>query len=240
MGEGFDKVISLQKPYIVITNENGRVIGNGANQGWFSKAPWRNVSGQGCGIISSLDLCFYLSGKRNIHLEDYQLAVDEFIDTIVFTKFNMHEFLRGKLVIGITPWQICHYLNRKLKGQYKVRYNGRHGHEDMLNKIEAQLKAGIPVIWSLYRMGKRINLYTYKPVLKEYSVATTTNSHYVNIIGIKYEEEGNHRTMLKISSWGKIYYVDYEEYLDYVGTSLLSQVASNIFLVETRKGLSIN
>lgn len=221
----------LKRPYINITNENGRIIGNGANQGWFSNSPWFNVSGQGCGIISALDTLFYINGNRIITKADYQQAILDFAKNIVFTKLFMHEFF-GKFAIGLTPLQITIFLNKKLGTGYKVTYNGRYGHEDMLTKMEDQLQADLPVIWSLYRPRKRITLYTYKSVPGEYIPATTTNSHYVNAIAVIHDAAPNHHTMIKLSSWGKIYFIDYDEYLAYTGNSIISAVTSNIFLIK--------
>lgn len=223
---------NLQRPYISVTNERGIKIGTGGNQGWFSKEPWSNVSGQGCGIISSLDVYFYLSGVKAISKQSYEEAVEDFIRNTLFAKLFMHEFFHGRVVVGITPWQICSYLNRILRGKYKVSYNGRFGHEKMLEKMEWMIDRDIPVIWSLYRMGKKIMLYTYKSVTQEYVPAITTNSHYVNAIGVIHETGGKHSRMVKISSWGKIYYIDYDEYLEYVGSSIISSVCSNIFVIK--------
>ena len=129
----------LKRPYINITNENGRIIGNGANQGWFSNSPWFNVSGQGCGIISALDTLFYIKGDRIITKADYQQAILDFAKSIVFTKLFMHEFF-GKFAIGLTPLQITKFLNKKLGNGYKVTYNGRyacHHNQQSLRKCDS-------------------------------------------------------------------------------------------------------
>jgi len=226
------KSTNLKRPYINIINEKGAIIGNGSNQGWFSSSPWFNVSGQGCGIISSLDACYYIEGNRIISKAQYEFGINDFAKIIVFTKLFMHEFFFKKFAIGITPNQICRFMNKRLKGQYKVSYNGRFGHADLLEKIESQLNNDLPIIWSLYRPRKKITLYTFKSVTREYIPTTSTNSHYVNAIAVIHDAAPNHPTMIKISSWGKIYYIDFDEYLKYTEGSIISAVCSNIFLIK--------
>ena len=224
---------SLKGQYIQIVDEQGKIIGNGANQEWFSDSSWCNVKGQGCGIIESLDACYHISGDNRIDREEYAKRIESFLKCIPLSKLYMHKFF-GKYSVGITPWQICRYINHCLKGKYKARYNGLYGHEKMLDKMEEMLENDIPVIWSLYRMGKKIRLYTYNSVKGEYVAAAYTNSHYVNAISVIHDACDVHKTMIKISSWGKLYYIDYDEYLEYVGDSFLSSVCSNIILIKKK------
>ena len=50
---------------------------------------------------------------------------------------------------------------------------------------------------------------------KRYKVATSTRDHYVTITGIIESKEDN-ITLLEISSWGKKYYIRYDEYRNFV------------------------
>ena len=223
----------LKGQYIQIVNEQGRVIGNGSNQEWFSDKPWCNVKGQGCGIIAALDACYHISGNNRVDKDEYGKRIESFLKCNPLSKLYMHQFF-GKYALGLTPWQICRYINQCLKGSYKACYNGRYGHDDMLEKMEEMLDNDIPVIWSLYRMGKKITLYSYKAVTREYIPIAYTNSHYVNAIAVTHDASDVHKTMVKISSWGKLYYIDYDEYLEYVKGSLISSVCSNIILIKKK------
>lgn len=51
--------------------------------------------------------------------------------------------------------------------------------------------------------------YYYKPVYND------INSHYVTVTGL-IKDDVAQRIMLRISSWGKQYYINYEEYRDYI------------------------
>ena len=54
--------------------------------------------------------------------------------------------------------------------------------------------------------------YYYKTVVPE------VHGHYVTVTGVIKDDITN-RIMLKISSWGKQYYINYEEYRDYIDTA---------------------
>lgn len=59
------------------------------------------------------------------------------------------------------------------------------------------------------------------------------NSHYVTVTGIIKDEIAG-RIMLRISSWGKEYYINYEEYRDYI-ESTSGTFTSSIIQVKKRK-----
>lgn len=59
--------------------------------------------------------------------------------------------------------------------------------------------------------------YKFDSSTGEYVGATgEVNSHYVTVTGLieQKQEDGSTRRMVEISSWGKVYYVDYDQYLD--------------------------
>ena len=146
----------------------------------------------------------------------------------------MHDILLIHSAIGIIPIQICQYLKKVSNKELIAKWNGIHGHKNMLSKMEAMLAMDCPVIWSLYRFKKKINLYTYDNISQSYKIATTTNNHYVNAIGVIHSSNDIHNTMIKISSWGKLYFIDYDEYLAYVGNSIISKYCSNIVLIKKK------
>jgi hypothetical protein len=56
------------------------------------------------------------------------------------------------------------------------------------------------------------------PIKKPYYYKTSAsqiNGHYVTVTGIIRDDVAN-QIMLRISSWGKLYYINYEEYRDYI------------------------
>ncbi len=223
------KNISLKRKYISVINESGKVIGTGGNQGWIVSSPKKNIRGQGCGMISAIDLCLYLMGTTTIGVNDYAKLTEGFLNINRFAKLCMREFFGGRVAVGITPKQMCRYINKLLSGKYKARWNGIHGHRNLLQEMSAMIDKDIPVIWALYSPKKKLSLYSLDSATNNYKRIAEVNSHYVNAISII---EDSNRTMIKISSWGKIYYVDYNEYLSFARDSILSKVCSNIVLIK--------
>ena len=98
--------------------------------------------------------------------------------------------------------------------------------------MEEMLGNNIPVIWGLYRYNRKITLYSYDSINDTYKATASTNSHYVNAIAIIHNDTQIHNTMIKVSSWGQIFYIDYDEYLAYVGNSIISKFCSNIVVID--------
>lgn len=75
--------------------------------------------------------------------------------------------------------------------------------------------------------SKVVPMISYKPVQKD------INGHFVTVTGI-IKDSAAARIMLRISSWGKEYYINYEEYRDYIGDQSGTYTSSIIDI--TRKG----
>ncbi len=58
----------------------------------------------------------------------------------------------------------------------------------------------------------------------------TTCNHYVIVVGIV-KDKIIDKKWLKISSWGKELYVDYEEYINYIDSGVSRNVTSNILYI---------
>jgi hypothetical protein len=224
------KAQELAREYIQIKDDNGKVIGCGFNQSWLSNTDLKGLSNQCCGMISAIDCGLYLANKTSISKHDYLQLCRTFSNTIVFTKLFTKEFF-GTISIGILPFQICRYINSMRSIHMKAKWNGIHGHRNMLSTMEEMLGNNIPVIWGLYRYNHRITLYSYDSINDAYKATASTNSHYVNAIAIIHNDTQIHNTMIKVSSWGQIFYIDYDEYLAYVGKSIISKFCSNIVVI---------
>ena len=222
------KAQELAREYIQIKDDNGKIIGCGFNQSWLNNTDLKALSNQGCGMISAIDCTLYLSGITSIDHDDYIQLCKSFSKTIVFTKLFTYEFL-GKFSIGILPFQICKYISSINR---KAKWNGIHGHINMLSTMDEMLGNNIPVIWGLYRYNRKITLYSYDSINDTYKATASTNSHYVNAIAIIHNDTPIHNTMIKVSSWGQIFYIDYDEYLAYVGNSIISKFCSNIVVID--------
>ncbi|MCR5580150.1 MAG: hypothetical protein K6F66_01060 [Pseudobutyrivibrio sp.] len=231
--------ISLKRDYVAIYNEDNRTTSFGGNQSWFSGNPWHNVSHQGCGLISAVDAALYISNQTHISHFAYTNLISDFIHFFPSSKIFMHEFFRAHLSVGILPRQICSYIKKATNNEVRARWNGIHGHKHFIEKVTKQLDQDLPVVWGLYSMGKELTLYTLYEATGQYKAATTVNSHYVNAVGVTFSPEYRKYTdqirkndiMIEVSSWGRKYYVDYREYLDFIGDSLIAKYASNIVIL---------
>ena len=223
-------ITSLNRSYITILDSHRKPIGFGGNQAWFSAPSWSNISRQGCGIISAVDFALYCSNKSQISIDEYNSKVFEFLDNISFSKLFLHQFLNSDYAIGIVPLQICNYIHTETG--LKARWNGIHGQANLLSKMKEMINNNFPIIWSLYSFRKSISLYSYDHENAVYKASTKINSHYVNVISIiEAPTASEHAIMLEVSSWGKQYFIDFNEYLAYVGNSPISKYASNIVTV---------
>ena len=211
--------IILKRDYIKIMDDRKHDVSTGGNQLWFQKDINANIAKQGCGLISAVDLCLYKNNVDLIEAPGYIKELNSFLRCNRLAKLCMN------IGLGILPSQLSRYINRNL-AMFTATWNGMNGHNDMLEKMQRMLQQDIPVIWGLYRFGKRLPMYTYNNVNRTYDLATMVNSHYVNAISVVRPKDG--RTMIKVSSWGRILYIDYNEYLNYVGNSFISKYASNI------------
>lgn len=223
--------IKLRKNFISVSGESF-----GGNQEWFYDHR-SNIYGQGCGIIATVDTLLYLNRIYDLSLADYQNQVQQFMNDTRAADLYLHEFkgLKGYFALGILPHQMVRFLNKECKEAVDIRFkwNGLCGHRNLYEKICTQLKKDIPVIMSLYRHNKKLKLYTRKTDGGYVFNGKTVNNHYVTVTGIYEDDTAEllHSKMIEVSSWGKCYYIDYDEFCDYVGASLISKYCSNIITI---------
>ncbi len=234
--------ISLKDNFISVCRD-GMMNSFGGSQEWFSSPEWGNISRQGCGVISAVDTMLYLLGKNDTTDETYRDTVGRFCRENKLANLFMKEITIRKydnsFAVGVLPNQIARFLNREMKSvgsDRRFKWNGICGHKNMYQKMKNMLSNDIPIVWSLYSRKKQINLYQLTGSRDEYVINGVVNNHYVTVTGI-YEGgtgESKHPRMIEVSSWGKCYYIDYDEYLAYVGTSLISRYCSNILYCKNK------
>lgn len=227
--------------YVAIVGADGTVY-YGGDQGWFAEENFR-LKEHGCGVIATVNLMLYMSGRTNLTQEEYMQEVRNFLKGNFSPNF---ELALGK---GYDVFSMTIYLNEFLgtngidaSAYWKVTRDG------MLEDIEQMLSNNLPVILEIGDgkvTGERVNEKNEKEAIYdkvtfyvlergEYVAMEVTHDHYVTVTGIvEYENpNGNHTTMLEISSWGKKYYMDYDEYMDFIerqkdGTGIANWVWEN-------------
>ena len=192
----------LKRPYISV--QRGGVHSYGGNQAW-CKEKYRQESA--CGLISAVDLLLYVERKP-----EEPLSEEEYLR---ITKGLGHRYFPVIPKVGMIGWSVAFGLNAyfclhgiALRASWGVRP------KRLWERMEEMLEADIPVILTIgpnfpFRWsGHKLNLYT-RGVEGTYRAACKVSGHYVNVTGM--EEE-----WLRISSWGREYYVRRAEYTDYV------------------------
>lgn len=111
---------------------------------------------------------------------------------------------------------------------YKEEDNDKSAKE-----VEINQPIDEPVIKEMNELPVQVNdntlLVKKSPVKKPYyykTAVTDVHGHYITVTGVIKDDVTN-RIMLRISSWGKAYYINYEEYRDYIesfGDSITSSI----------------
>ncbi|MCR5543123.1 MAG: hypothetical protein K6F55_03165 [Eubacterium sp.] len=218
------KSIGLTKSYI---NVNGSF---GGNQGWFasdkSNSTWkeRAINGYGCGLVGAADVLLYILGNAAIPAgttlnkrEDYMAYLNRLEKKYfhIFPKLGLSGIL---LSLGLNLYFLIH--RRQIKKETGCTYRARWAvrPSKLLDRIKEMLGNDIPVIISIgpgFFRKQKVKFYNCeeKDGKLKFKPVTQTKDHYVTITGIL---ETENVTMLEISSWGKKYYVNWEEYKRYV------------------------
>ncbi len=217
----------MHKPYVSVDGSYG------GNQGWFDSLPnkmkSKTLQGYGCGLIAASDiLSFVMSPKSEYGREDYLKYVLEMEKGFfhVLPKLGVSGIL---LALGMNIYFLKNRKEIKEKTGHKYHARWFVRPSVMLDRIKEMLSNDIPVLIAVgpgfFRKDK-VNLYDktedaegrlhFKPINK-------TKDHYVTVTGIIEAEnctglggESGPKTLLEISSWGKRYYMDYDEYRRYV------------------------
>ncbi len=204
---------NLRKSYVRV-DQNGK-LSYGGNQ-MLSSDPILRICG--CGPVAVLDTILYLTGRQEkpISLEDYNRELKEL----------SRAYLPLIKPFGINGILLALGMNRMLrKHQLPYRAFWAISGKKFWSRVEELLGQDLPVIFSvgpnfpaIWRKH-RLTFYR-KNADGSYSPASSATSHYITATGI--DEE-----WLRISSWGKEYYIRREEYDAYIrqySASLVSNV----------------
>lgn len=239
---GLKNTIGLKSNYINILEEDGS-LSFGGSQDWVvkdseSKRSKNNIiRAFGCGLISAVDILAYIektekqSELNGFHghpegeeCTDECMTLEEYRERInQFERIHFHV----SYWLGIPGTRLARKMNRFFRRK-KLPYRAKWGMsgKKLLTRLKEMLAADIPATLGIgpgFFKKDRLGLYVMK-LDKEgqfesgnlkYSLKRkgTTKDHYVTVTGIVEDEE---RTLLEISSWGRKYYIDFNEYTDYV------------------------
>ncbi len=192
------------------------------------------IRSYGCGLVAASDILLYLENEKDSTPAKNRLGMEDYSKRLLELE---KKYFKIYHVLGITGTRIARKLNSVFKHE-NLPYTAKWGtgEKDFLDCIEEMIDNNIPILFSVgpgYMHKERvklykINVYNNKTVFSE---DTTVKDHYMTITGIVYGEEEK-KVMLELSSWGKKYYLDYDEYADYVTESDNTLFSSLLYITK--------
>lgn len=225
------KIVRLKYPYVAVMKDGS--LSYGGNQSWF---PGNGIKKYGCGVIAGTDVLLYLSlhkeycrGQEFREEDNNGICEEERYQELVRSMHRRYfPVIPG---FGMPGWFLSagmnHYFRRNripLKASFGVL--GRN----IWIRTAAMLAHDIPVILaigpnlSLRRRKHKLNFYVKQG--DAYVCACQAAAHFVTATAM----EGGY---LKISSWGREYYIDMQEYMDYVKKHSCFWIC-NVFYIRKR------
>lgn len=224
---GLVELVQLKNEDYISIQHNG-VKSYGGNQSWWIKDN-PLIYEEGCGIISMCDLELYVK-MRKMEYEDCSLGdkhatvktmtyweYKSYIDQAGESRYRLSFGRKGKNV-GLLPITMVKglktddHLHEMIHGRFKsVKWAPAVNSSKTKEYIIDMLSRDIPVVASYYVLNKnnKLDLYSYNPKTLSMKAENNIKGHYFNITG--YGVLGD-KEYLKVSSWGKKYYISYDEW----------------------------
>ena len=192
----------MESGYITVRQNNNEYYGGDQNL-----FPEKKLKGFGCGLIAASDVCIYLMDCPNTFDWDRYY---NFVKSIEKYFFYLPFF-------GMTGFALSFGINRVFR-KFRLPYRGRWKilplNETSREKMAEMVSRGFPVIISIGPNfpnvfgKKRLTLYR-KDGRGSFIPCGSVGGHYVVVT--EFPETGR----MKVSSWGRTYYLDWEEYRNY-------------------------
>ena len=208
-------MVFIQNNYISVDNGLRRTFGG--NQMASASRTMREV---GCGVIAALDLLLYLCRFHSDCECGFFAAAaeDGCIDEREYDELAQklsRRFFPMIPKLGINGLMLAAGLNRFFR-HYSLPYRAGWGFcsGKLFAEIENMLARDIPVVLSvgpnfpLFWQNHELSFYASRSDGTLYR-ACGIKAHYVTVTGIDAQR-------LQISSWGRVYYIDRGEYMDYI------------------------
>ena len=224
------KMLSLQHPYIRVQHE-GHVSYGGGQQ--FCSCGMVNKCG--CGIIAALDALIYLyryhPGEEVPMLRPFLAeqpipcsAYDACVDTLRLSYFPMipHSGINGLMLAAGMQLFFRHY-----RLPFRARWCSSY--RKLWPRMEKMLEADLPVILSagpnfpFFWRNEKACFYV-RSEDGSFHPAAAVRSHYFTVTGMDAQ-------WLRISSWGRMYYVNRKEFERFI-TQKSAALVSNLLYLE--------
>lgn len=225
------------------------IVSYGGAQRWFHNLEGKHnktIAELGCGLISGADILLYLSksnskydteetdkvtyigGGGYIEYESYMKYLSD-MEWDYFYINNHIGILGTAIATNINLYSVVYHLDLDAYWCMSKSF--------VLPRIKEMLRNDIPVTLSIGPDKKhKVNLYV--PGEDKYSFippreyATEVGDHYVTVTGLIIDDIKN-ETWLEVSSWGRHYYINYEEYMYFVDNYSNSVFSNIVYIYKT-------
>ncbi|MBQ8982541.1 MAG: hypothetical protein IJ079_03040 [Lachnospiraceae bacterium] len=249
------RIMELKKSeYIPVQYQGTKSFGG--NQCWYPTEHYLSqdyaIHKWGCGAVAIADLFLYLA--RADHARDTSATslarasrlIYSYEDYTLYLKFMQRRFTPILPYAGMNGFMLAaaanHYAMKyqiPIKASWKAFLND----DQMIRAIRRMISEDIPVIISigpntpLFFKKEGIHFYIKSnkednTKLEHYSIgARNVHAHYVTVTGIVGLK--NKKMLLKIASWGREFYIDYQEWREYIA-QFGDRLTSSLLYVEWR------
>ena len=214
-------MLGLKHPYLRVSD--GVRLSYGGSQMRSEKAVIRKC---GCGPVAALDLVWYLEHRGET-------------EPVTLAKYNTllsavcHRFFPLLPPFGINGIVFTAGMNRLLQARgLPFRAHWMLSGEKLWQRVENMLSRDIPAILSVgpnfpaFWQNNKLSFYQ-KTADGSYHKATSAKGHFVTVTGIDAE-------WVRLSSWGREYYINRSEYEEYTKANSLYAFSNLLYLTEIR------
>ncbi len=220
-----ETIAELSHPYICV---NGTSYGG--SQNWFADKKGffnRYRTRSGCGVVAIRDSLGYLKGERSVSsTEEYRKSFRDTAKSLLW--------IPNRFGMSIYRIMILYPLLLRKNGLSLRGFWGASG-KKRLPRIEDMLKRDIPVILNIPRIlprrykKEKLPFYDRTPDTGVFRPVTSTSAHFVVVTGVIRDQD---KTYLRISSWGREYYIDYGEFKAFTKKTPFGSFLGNILYLK--------
>lgn len=222
----------------------------GGDQGFFgfeaASSKDKRKKESGCGIIAFSDLLLYLGSRNGAHrIPETEPYLSRVLQQKEYQNYynTIYRFLGGlPFKGGISSLRLTLMFNRlSIRQKWGMRAMWGCSRKKLFGRVKRMLSEDMPVIllipMMLLKKEKKDGIRLYGRVEEKdgtlrYLERAFTRAHYVMVTGIIEDEQNRY---YEISSWGKKYYMNCEEYELLLKTHFLGTILGNILYIRQRK-----
>lgn len=246
------KMVELKSSEYVQVNYKGS-LSYGGRQNWFPTDKWMSrdycIHKWGCGIIAISDLFLYLARANRMYATDavilarYDRPVLDWEDYKRYIYYMYQSFAPIMPGSGMNGFALASAVRRyciKYRIPMTIAWKGFLDEQKMLRLMRKMLYEDLPVILSIGPntpfpfLKKGIPFYTMseqQELIPSGNLAV--HRHFVVVTGILGRK--HKQLLLRISSWGAEYYIDYGEYRNYI-TQVGDTLTSSLLYMSKKDG----